>query len=825
MGTLWQDFRYGLRMLARNRGFAAVAILSLGLGIGANTTIFTVVNAVLLNPLPVKDASRLVELDTVDSKTETGTPNAAKIGMSYPNFRDYRDKSTAFSGLSVYAFTTFTLSGDGTPKQFPGQLVSANYFDVLGVKPAIGRTFYPDEDKKPGADNIAVLSYALWAKEFGSNPGVIGKTLTLNSFAYTVIGVAARNFKGTFNLLPPDEIWVPVSMYKQATSGEFATDFDDRRALFALVFGRLKPGVNTGQAEASLKPLASSLEKEYPVDNGGRSIALTLLSDTATGGANGHDQFALAGMLIMGVVGLVLLIACVNLANLLLAQAAKRDREMSLRAALGASGSRLLRQMLTESLTLSLLGGAAGLIVAYWGRSVLASFQPPFLQAGTVNLSFDARVLLFTLGISVLTGILFGIVPALKVARIDLAETLKAGGRGSSLGFLRNRFRSLLIVGELALALIALVGAGLFIRSMQQAQKLSPGFESQKLFVFNFDVGAQRYDQNRGEQFYRDAIERAQAVSGVARATVASNAPFGGGFARTVFPEGEPQIPGHRGMLITVDAVTPGFFDTLRIPMLSGRDFSDVDQAKTLPVAVINLAMAKHYWPGQDAIGKRFSFFGDPKLMQVVGLVANTTQNAIGEVPQAEVYLPLAQYYVPQATLQVRTANDPRTVLASVREQVQNLDKNLAITNVFTIRELLDQGLWAPRMAAALLSVFGLVALVLAAIGIYGVMAYSIAQRTREVGIRMALGAQPGDILKLVIGQGMLLAGTGVVVGLIAAFGVARLFASLLFGVRPTDPLTFLAVAAVMSLSALAACYFPARRAMRVDPIVALRYE
>jgi predicted permease len=825
MGTLWQDFRYGLRMLARNRGFAVVAILSLGLGIGANTTIFTVLNAVLLNPLPVKDSSRLVELDTVDSKTATGAPNTVKLGMSYPNFRDYRDKSTAFAGLSVFAFTNFTLSGEGTPKQISGMIVSANYFDVLGVKPATGRTFYPDEDQKPGANNIAVLSYSLWAKQFGSDPGIIGKTLTLNSYAYTVVGVAARNFKGTINLAPPDEIWVPVSMYKQATSGEFATDFDDRRALFAAVFGRLKPGVTMAQAEASLKPLASALEKEYPIDNAGRSVALTLLSDAATGGANGHDQFALAGILIMGVVGLVLLIACVNLANLLLAQAAKRDREMSVRAALGASSSRLVRQMLTESVTLSMLGGIAGLIIAYWGRALLWSFRPPFLDRDSINLSFDTNVLLFTLGISVLTGLLFGIAPALKVARIDLAETLKVGGRGSSLGFLRNRFRSLLIVGELALALIALVGAGLFVRSMQEAQKLSPGFESKNLFVFNFDLGAQQYAQNRGEQFYRDAVERAQSVSGVARATVASNAPFGGGFARTVFPEGEQQVPGHRGMLITVDAVLPGFFDTLRIPMFSGRDFNDTDQSNTVSVAVINSAMAKYFWPNENAIGKRFTFFGDQKLIQVVGVVANTTQFAIGEVPQPEVYLPLAQYYTPQATLQVRTANDPRTVLASVREQVQNLDKNLAITGVFTMGELLSQGLWAPRMAAALLSVFGLVALILAAIGIYGVMAYSIAQRTREVGIRMALGAQPGDVLKLVIGQGMLLAGTGVVVGLIAAFGVARLFTSLLFGVSPTDPLTFVTVAAVLSVSALAACYFPARRAMRVDPIVALRYE
>lgn len=825
MHVLWQDLKYGLRMLARNRGFATVAILSLALGIGANTTIFTVVNAVLLNPLPVRDSSRLVQLDTVDSKTAVGAANTTKLGMSYPNYRDYHDQSTVFSGLSVFSFTNFTLSGQVKPKQLPGMIVSANYFDVLGVRPILGRTFYPEDDQKPGANNVAVISYSLWADQFGASPGIIGKNLTLNAFSYTVIGVAPRNFKGTLNLLPPEEVWVPVSMYKQATSGEFRSEFNDRRALFTTVFGRLKPGVTLAGAEASLASLASALEKEYPIDNAGRGVALTLLSQAATGGPDGHAQVVLAGALVMGVVGLVLLIACVNLANLLLAQAAKRDREMSLRAALGAKPSRLVRQMLTESVTLSLLGGIAGMMIAYWGRSLLWSVRPPFLQQNSVNLGFDARVLSFTLAITVLTGLLFGIAPALKVARVDLAQTLKSGGRGASLGFLRNRFRSLLVVGELALALVALVGAGLFVRSMQQAQKMSPGFEAKNLFVFDFDLGAEQFDQNRGQQFYRDAIDRAEASPGVRRAAVASNDPFGGGFGRTVFPEGEPQGPNGHGMLTTIDAVSPGFFDALRIPELSGRVFSDLDQVKTMPVAIVNAAMAKHFWPNQDAVGKRFTFFGDQKLIEIVGVVGNTTQFAIGEPPQPEVYLPLAQYYVPQASLQVRTASDPRTVLAAVVSQVQNLDKNLALTNILTIREMLDQGLWAPRMAAALLSVFGFIALVLAAIGIYGVMAYSVGQRTREVGIRLALGAHPRDVLKLVIGQGMALAGLGVVVGIIAAFAVTRLFSSLLFGISSADPVTFIVVTLVLSLAALAACYFPARRAMRIDPIVALRYE
>jgi predicted permease len=824
MRTLLQDLRYSLRVLPKNPGFAAVAILSLALGIGANTTIFTVVNAVLLNPLPVQDASRVVELDTIDSKTSIGAANATKLGMSWPNARDYAEKNTVFSGLSVFSVAGLNLSGQGEPKQINGQLVSANYFHVLGVNSVIGRTFLPGEDQLPGGNNVAVLSYGLWTHQFGSDRSIIGKTLTLNAIPYTVIGVAAPNFKGTFTFLNPEEIWIPLSMYKQVLTGFAADNLNDRRALFVFAVARLKPDVNIAQAEASLKPIASALEKEYPVDNAGRSVALTPLSNAAVG-ANNFQQFSLAGGMMMGVVGLVLLIACVNLANLLLAQAAKRDKEMSLRAALGASRTRLLRQMLTESMTLAILGGAAGLLIAYWGRNVLWSFRPPFLQQNSIDLGFDANVLLFTVGISLLTGLLFGLAPAFKASKIDLAESLKAGGRGASIGFLHNRFRSVLIAAEIALALVVLVGAGLFVRSMQQAQRLSPGFESKNLFVFNFDLGAAHYDQNRGEQFIRDAIEQAQAVPGVVRAMVASNAPIGGGFARTVFPEGEPQIPGKHGMLITVDDVSVGFFDTLRIPILAGRVFNDLDQAKTVPVAVVNEAMANHFWPGQDAIGKRFSFFGDPTLIQIIGVTANTTQFAIGETPQSEVYRPITQDYSPQATLQVRTASAPSSVLASVREKVQGLDKNLALTNIFTIGEILDQGLWASRMAAALLSLFGFIALVLAGVGIYGVMAYAVAQRTREVGIRMALGARPLDVMRLVIGQGMLLAGAGIVVGLLAAFGVARLFSSLLYGVSTTDPLTFGIVTLVLALSALAACYSPARRAMRVDPIVALRYE
>src|SRR6516164_683127 len=572
MQTLWQDIRYALRMLVKNPGFSAIAILSLALGIGANTTIFTVVNAILLHPLPVKDISRLVELDTVDTKTRVTNANVTKLGMSYPNFQDYARDNQLFSGIScIVGPAPLTWSGGAEPKQVLGQMVSANYFDVLGLTPAIGRFFLPEEDSKLSGNSVAVLSYSLWVNKFGSDPNIVGKVITLNATSYSVIGVGPRGFKGTFIFGDAEEVFLPVSMYPQVLAGFLKDNFNDRRFLTIAAFARLKDGVGINTAEASLKTIALQLEKAYPKDNASRSIALTPLADAAVG-ANNHDQFVLIGGLMMGIVGLVLLIACVNVANLLLAQAARREKELTLRAALGASGRRVFRQLLTESLVLAILAGGIGIAIAYGGRALLWSFRPPFIRDGDVDISFDSHVLFFTLGVSLVTAVLIGLAPAIKLARPNLIEVLKVGGRGGSVSWARNRFRSLLVVTEIALALVALVGAGLFVRSMQNAQRVDPGFESKNLFVFGFDLGALHYEEGRGQQFFRSAIERAEGSPGVASATIASNFPLGGGLARTVFPEGQDEASGYRGTLTQLDDIAPNYFKTLRTPLVSGRE-------------------------------------------------------------------------------------------------------------------------------------------------------------------------------------------------------------------------------------------------------------
>jgi predicted permease len=812
-------------MLVKNPGFSTIAILSLALGIGANTTIFTVVNAILLNPLPVKDISRVVEVDTIDSKTRVTAANAVKLGMSYPNFQDYARQTQLFSAMTCLAGPLpLTWSGGAEPRQIQGQLVSASYFDLLGLRPAAGRFFLPDEDTKLGGNNVAVLSYSLWTNKFGASPSIVGQTLTLNAMPYTVIGVAPHSFKGTFTFLNAEEVWIPVSMYPQVLAGFFKDNFNDRRFLATTVYGRLRDGVGISGAEASLKTVAAGLESAFPKDNAGRSVALTPLAEAAVG-ANNRGQLTLAGGLMMGIVGLVLLIACVNLANLLLAQAAGREKEIGVRAAMGASRGRMIQQLLTESVVLALISALVGLAIAYGGRSVLWSFRPPFIANSDLDLGFDSHVLLFTLGVALLTALLIGVAPALKAASPNLTEVLKIGGRGNTVGWASSPFRSLLVVAEIALALVALVGAGLFIRSMQNAQRIDPGFESAKLFMFNFDLGALHYDEGRGQQFFRAAIERAQATPGVEAATIADAPPLLGGFARTIFPEGQDEASGYRGTLTQLNDIAPNFFKTVRIPLVDGREFTDSDRATTRPVAIANEAMAKHFWPNENAIGKRFHFFGDPTLREIVGVVRNTVVNNIGEEPQPLAYLPLMQNYSPAATMQVRTSGRPEALISAVRSQVQSLDTNLALTNVQTIGELLGQGLWAPRMGAALLAVFGGLALILAVIGVYGVLSYSVNQQTREIGIRMAMGAQASKVLRLVVGQGMRLAGAGLVAGLIIAFAAMRLLGSLLFGVSAYDPLTFGSVALILAAAAATACYIPARRATRVDPIIALRYE
>jgi predicted permease len=824
-GNFRQDLRGGLRMLKKSPGFTFVAILSLALGIGANTAIFTMINAVFLHPLPVEEPSRLAEMFTRDTQTIDANVNFQLTPTSLPNYEDYRAQNTVFSGLADVTFPIpLNWGGQAEPQQLNASLVSGNFFDVLGVKPYRGRTFIADGDKKIGGNPEVVLSYSLWARRFGSDDKFIGQTITLNGTPYTVVGITPPSFKGIVSLGRPDVLWIPITMRDYVLTGQLKNLENNRRFRWTSIVGRLKPQVGIAEAQAAMKTIAAGLEKEYPRDNKGRTVELYPLNESALG-INQRRQFSLAGGVLMGVVGLVLLIACVNLANLLLAQAAKREKELSIRAAMGAGRYRLVRQLLTESAVLSLFGGLAGLLVAYWGRNVLWSFRPPFLLEGSIDLSFDARVMGFTLLISVLTGLLFGIIPALKASGTDVNEVLKTGGRGGALGWTHNRLRGLLVISEIALALVALVGSGLFLRSMQNAQQYNPGFESQNLFQMLFDLGALRYDENHGQQFFRDVIERAKSVPGVVKASVSANGVFGGGISATIFREGEQTDPNNRGTLVNFDDVTPGHFETMGIPLLSGRDFTDFDRENTTPVAVINQAMANLVWPGQEALGKRFAIVQEPNLLQVIGVVGTTVVGQIGEDPQPVAYFPMRQQYSPFATLVVRTTGNPEALLGAVRTQAQQIDKNLAFTNVQTVQQILGQGLWAARMGAALLGLFGALALILASIGIYGVLAYSVAQRTSEIGLRMALGAQPRQVLGLVLKQGMLLALIGATVGILVALPVARLAAGLLYGVSATDPLTYVGITLLLMGVALLACYLPARRATRIDPLVALRVD
>jgi len=823
MERWWQDLRYATRVLVKKPGFTTVAVLSLALGIGANTAIFTVINAVFLHPLAIEDPARVVEMFTRDSKT-VQTGNFALTPTSFQNYEDYRDQNKVFTGLAAYNHLGLQWTRNGETQGLPAMMTSANYFDVLGIKPFRGRLFLPDESSKLGASTVAVVSHSLWTKQFGSDPNLVGQTLALNGIPFTVIGVTPPGFKGTFSLAGPDRIWVPLSMREQLTTGQLRQLITNRRFRWISMIGRLKPGVPFRQADAAMKTMASALEKQFPAANEGRTLEMALESDAALG-INQCSQLVLAGGVMMGVVGLVLLIACVTLANLLLAQAATREKEISIRSAMGAGRGRLVRQLLTESLLLSLVGGAMGLLVAYWGRSALWSFRPPFLGNASIDLSFEPRVLLFTAGVSVLTGVLFGLTPAIRLSSTNVNEMLKAGGRTGAGNVGTNRTRSLLVISEIGLATVALIGAGLFVRSMQAAQKMDLGFDSAHVGFIALNPGQQHYDQAHGQQFYLDAMASARAVPGVEAATVASAPPFGGGLLLTVFPEGEAQNPNYRGSLVQFNDVPPGYFETLRIPFNEGRDFTGFDREQSKDVAIVNQALARQLWPGQDALNKRFTIVQQATQYEIVGVVATSVINAVGENQTPMIYRPIQQEYSPGVALLVRTKGDPASLLGAVRDKVQTIDRRMPLRGTGTVRQNIEAGLWAPRMGAALLSIFGGLALLLAMIGVYGVMSYSVTQRTQELGIRMALGAQARDVLLLVLKQGMVLATGGVAVGVMLALLFGQVVSTLLFGVSGRDPLTLAGVSVVLTVVALAACYIPARRAARVDPLVALRDE
>lgn len=824
MESLLGDLKYGIRTLIRQPAFTSVAVLSLALGIGANTAIFTVINAVFLHPLAIEDPSSVAEVFTRDARTaQVGNFNLTPTSLQ--NFEDYRRQNAVFSGLAGYFQTGLQWTVKGGTEGLPGMMTTANYFDVLGVKPVLGRVFLPDEDVN-AAVPVAVISHSVWTGRFGSDRSVIGRTMTLNGLPFTVIGVAPPGFKGTFSLAGPDRVWIPLGMRDQLLTGQVKTLSTNRRFRWVSIVGRLKPGVTLVQAEASMKVVAEALAKQYPEANAGRTVELASASQAALG-INNRSQFVRAGAVLMAVVGLVLLIACVNLANLLLAQAARREKDLGVRAALGASRARLARQMLLESTILSLAGGAVGLVVAYWGRDALWAFRPPFLATASIDLRLDITVLAFTAGVSVMTGLVFGLVPAVKLSRTNLVEALKVGGRTGSLGVAHGRLRGMLVVAEVALATVALIGAGLFVRSMQAAQAMDVGFDAKHIAFIGLTPGVQRYDEEHGQQYYVEAMDQARQVHGVEAVATASILPAvgGAGVLQTVFREGEAEHASARGSLMMFDDVSPGYFAALRIPFRKGRDFTEFDRQDSTLVAIINEAAARQLWPGQEALHKRFTIVQRPELYEVVGVVADSVYGAVGEEPQPVICRPMRQEYAPAVALIVRTTGDPNAVLAAVRARVATIDRNMPIRNVGTVQEQIEQGLWAPRMGAALLSIFGGLALALALIGIYGVMAYSVAQRTHEMGFRIAIGAQPRDVLWLVMREGLSLALLGAGLGVGAAVLLARLIAQLLFGIQSYDPLTLIAVVVTLGSVAVVACYLPARRATHVDPLTALRAE
>ncbi|MDQ3684029.1 MAG: ABC transporter permease [Acidobacteriota bacterium] len=807
MKTLWQDIRYAARMLWKNPVMTFVAIVALALGVGANTAIFSVVNAVLLRPLPYEDPDRLVRLSE-------HSPQVPQMSISYPNFLDWREQNQVFSGLAATQFRSLNLIGVDEPERLPGRAVSANFFDVLGVKPAAGRSFSPDEDR-PGANRVAIVSHGLWQRRFGADPELIGKQLNLSGDSYTVIGVLPASYRfGTAT-----DVFVPIGL-----RADQMTERGNHPGIYAIA--RLKPGVTVEQARSELVSMATRISNQYGMT--GNSATLTTLSELFLG------DVRTPLLILLGAVGFVLLIACANVANLLLARAASRSKEIAIRTALGAGRLRIIRQLLTESVLLSLLGGAVGLLLALWGIDVLRTASIDSLPS-TAEINLDGSVLIFTLLVSLLTGVIFGLAPALGASKLDLNDTLKEGGRGGTVGSARQRVRGALIVSEVALSLVLLIGAGLLIRSFVRIQDVDPGFNAENLLTMQIARAAKQDEGRQVLNFFNQLEERIGALPGVEAVAVSSGLPFLGTSDTSFAIEGRPKPePGKQPQTMFYNT-SPNYLRAMGIRLVKGRFFTAQDTQRSPLVAVIDEEFARQQFPDEDPLGKRIAGNGDMPAIEIVGVVAHVKHfglDAASETIKPQLYLAFNQIpdkFLPQVAgrmnVVVRTASDPMSVAAAVRREVQALDRNQPIYNVSTMEQTLDQSLATQRLATTLLALFAGVALILAAVGIYGVMAYSVTQRTHEIGIRMALGAQRGDVLKLVVSQGMLLALIGVGFGLIAAFLLTRLMASLLYGVSATDPVTFAGIALLLALVALIANYIPARRATKIDPMIALRYE
>lgn len=811
METLLQDIRFGFRQLMKQPGFAVLAIISMALGIGANTSIFSLVDTALLRPLAVKEPSQLLEL--------YGTlQNGAEWSLqSYPNYKEYRDRNTVFSGLCVYRVVVSSLTVNNSSQRVWGYLVSGNYFDVLGVKPILGRSFLPEEDQTLGSHPVAVISYNCWQRRFSGDPAVVGKTVQFNTRPFTIIGVAPKGFIGTEVAYDP-EMFVPVMMAKTIEPGSTWLEKRDSNNLFTV--GRLKPGVSFAQAKVALETLSAKLAQDYP-ENVGFGIRLgkpgLFIPDIA------NSVFAFTALL-AAVGALVILLACVNLANLLLARATERRREIAVRLAIGASRRRLVRQLLTESLLISLSGGAAGVLLSAAINGAVRSIRLPSDITLLFDLRTDWRVLTFALLLSIATGILFSLIPALQSSRPQLVPALK--DESSMAGFRRSRMRNFLVIAQISLSLVLLISAGLIVRGLQAAQKMRPGFNPENAVAISFDVSLQGYDEERGRAFQKRVLERARALPQIEIAALTDNLPLGLNYNSSgIYIEGT-EFTGASNLPIAIPIDSgPGYFDAMGIP-LRGRDFRDDENKKENRVAIVNETFAKKFLNGQDPIGKRFNWHGpkDP-FFEIIGTVPDGKYNSLGEDAKPAVYTPFYRDYTGLVTLVARTHSDPRQVLNALRAEVKKLDPSISIYAAKTLKEHLGTSLFPARMAAIALGSFGVLALILAAVGIYGVMSHVVAGRTREIGLRMALGAQLSDVQKLILKQGMFLAAIGSVCGLVIAFGGARMMKSLLYGISTSDPITFASVALLLFGIAFLACWVPARRASRVEPMIALRTE
>ncbi len=814
MNTLWQDIRYAVRMLLKSPGFTLVAILSLAIGIGANTTIFSIVNGLLLRPLPgIIGPQQLVDVHATDKHSSYHT-------FSYPDYEYFRDQNKTLDGLLAFGAAPMSLNAAGAqPERAVGMLVSGNYFDVLGVRPAQGRFFAPEEDRTPGTHPVAVVSHAMWRQRFASDAALVGKTVTLNGHTFTIIGVAPEGFRGTWVGLTPD-VWVPLMMQREARPGG---DQLGRNARWLQLSGRLKDGATIQQAQSELSTLAAQLAQQFPDSNAEQGVDVQPASAVP-----GAVRGALVGFmaLLMGLVALVLLIACANVAGLFLARASARRKEIAIRAALGASRGRIVRQLLTENVLLFFLGGALGVGVAFWATELLQAFKPTAEMPISLDFGVDYRVLIFTLLVSLVTGILFGLAPALAASKPDVVPALKAGMPGSVGLSHKSRTRNLFVVAQVAVSLVLLVAAGLFLRSLQNAGAIDIGFQPENVQLVSFDLRTQGYDEAKGREFYRQLVERAAAIPGVEALSLASMIPLNGntrmeGINVTGFEPPE----GRSAFQIDVNTVDAGYFKTVRLAVVRGRGFDETDREGSPRVCVVNETMARRFFPGADtssAIGKYVTFSGTTQT-EVVGVVKDGKYGTLGEDPLPYIFKPLAQNYSGEMTLHIRTR--AAGVFAAVRSEVAALDRDLPLLNVMPMTEAVGFSLIPLRLAASVVGTLGTLGLLLAGIGIFGVVNYSVANRTREIGIRMALGARRSDVLRLIVRQGMTLALVGVALGLAIAFALSRLLVSLLYGISATDPVTFAGIALLLAAVAFLASYIPARRATKVDPMVALRYE